>query len=605
MAISLNALRRSAANAFLQSIYTKASRYYFFFSQTNAFDVDAPVEAPTLDYENKTRNNIFAAKEILPSDASYVIPRIDHVSGTVYTPYSTLTGLGSYVYNPSNFSVYLCVKAGAGTSTVEPLHTTLNPATLGDGYGWRYIYTIPLALRDRFLTAEWIPVSNVLTESFFSNGGIDSVSIIDAGEGYDANSTSIVITGASGQGHGAVIEPVVADGKIVSAIIHEPGYGYISPTVTILSPSATRSAILSPNISKGDIRSAQALIQTLTQPGTLESVQVLTGGTGYTINTTMSIVGDGVGATVSFVRNITTGAITSVSVTNRGEGYTWSRLVITDTPLIGGVGFSAHVNLSPVNGFGRDPVADLQATRLMIYQNLSREKIEGIPLENQVRQYGILMNPKTTNSDSYPRNQITKENFITSIPLTSVADFTIGTTIHNEFPTTVTTKSFIVEEQIVGGSFAGLRVRALVPGDQLVSGARYYAAADISFVADYASYALAADRQFVSACFVLKTASPAFFNINIFTVGTVLTNAGNRYVIVGTSSNTILVTSVDGGELVTGNTLIDGSSNVLTPQTITKPLLDKLSGTVLTIEKTDPITYGQMQSVSFRTLIEF
>jgi hypothetical protein len=605
MAISLNALRRSAANAFLQSIYTKASRYYFYFSQTTEFDVGSPIEAPTLDYENKTRNNTFAAKEVLPSDACYVIPRVDHVSGTVYVPYSTLTGLGSYVYNSTNFSIYLCVKAGVGNSTIEPQHTSLNPATLGDGYVWRYIYTIPLALRDRFLTAEWIPVSNVLTESFFSNGGIDSVSIIDAGEGYDANSTSIVVTGSSGQGHGAVIEPVVADGKIVSAIIHEPGYGYISPTVTILSPSATRTAIISPNISKGDIRSSQALIQTLTQPGTIESVEVLTGGTGYTTNTAMAIVGDGTGATVSFVRNITTGAITSVAVTNRGEGYTWARIDVTDTPLVGGVGFTAHINLSPIRGFGRDPVSDLGATRLMIYQNLSREKIEGVALENQVRQYGILMNPKTTNSGSYPRNQVTKENFVTSIPLSLVADFTIGTTIHNEFPTTGTTKSFVVEEQIVGASFAGLRVRALDPGDQIVSGARYYKAADVSFVADYATYALAADRQFVSACYVLETESPAFFDINIFTVGKVLTNAGNRYVIVGTSSNTILVTSIDGGELVTGNTLLDSLSNVLTPQTITKPLLDKLSGTVLTIEKTDPITYGQMQSVSFRTLIEF
>lgn len=605
MAISLTALRRSAAYAFLQSIYTKSSRFYFYFSQTTDFDVGSPAEAPTLDYENETRNNTFAAKEVLPSDACYVVPRIDHVSGTAYTPYNTSSGLGSYVYNNTNFSIYLCVKSGIGNSTIEPSHTSLNPATLGDGYVWRYIYTIPLALRDRFLTAEWIPVSNVLTESFFSNGGIDSISIIDAGVGYDSNSTSIVVTGTNGQGHGAVIEPVVADGKIVSAIIHEPGYGYISPTVTILSPSATRTAILSPNISKGDIRSSQALIQTLTQPGTIESIDVLSGGVGYTTNTTMAIVGDGVGATVSFIRNITTGAITSVSVTNRGEGYTWAQLVTTDTPVIGGVGFTTHINISPIKGFGRDPVSDLNATRIMIFQNLSREKIEGIALENQVRQYGILMNPKTTTGGSYPRNQVTKENFITTIPLSTIAEFSMDTVIHNEFPVTGTTKSFVVEEQIIGGSYGGLRVRAVVPGDQLVSGARYYKTAEVSFVADFANYALAADRQFVSACYVLRTESPTFFDINIFTVGKTLTNTGNRYVIVGTSSNTILVTSIDGGKLTTGNTLLDSLSNVLTPQTIENPLLDKLSGTVLTIEKTEPITYGQMQSVSFRTLIEF
>lgn len=589
----------------LNSIYNKSSRYYFYFAQINDFDVDAPAEGDTLDYENETRNQIFAAKEVLPSDASFIIPRIDYESGTTYVAYNSRTSVGDYVYNPTNYSIYICMKPGAGASTVEPAHTNINPMTLGDGYVWRYVYTIPLAYRDRFLTAEWIPVSNVLSESFFANGGIDSVSIIDAGEGYDPNTTSIVVTGSQNKGHGAVFEPVIADGKVVSVIIHEPGYGYISPTISVISPTATRPAVLSPNTSKGDVRSTQALIQTLTQPGTVESVEILTGGTGYTVNAAMSIVGDGTGATVSFVRNTTTGAITSVSVTARGEDYTWANLVITDTPIVGGTGFTSHINLSPILGFGRNPVKDLNATRIMVYHNLSRESIEGIPLENQIRQYGILLNPKTTDQSSYPRYQITKTNFISKIPLLSAADFPVGTVVYNEFPTTVNSQSFVVEEQIIGGTFAGLRLRTQTAGAQILSGARYYKDALTSFVADYADYALAANRQFVSACYVLRTVSPAFFDINIFTVGKILTNAGNRFVIIGTSSETVLVTSIDGGELVTGDVLADSSSNILTPQTIEPPMLDKKMGDIITIERSPAISYGQMQTVSFRTIIEF
>lgn len=605
MAVLLKALRRAAATALLNSIYTKSSRYYFYFSQVNAFDVDAPVEADKLDFVNETRNNIFAAKEVLPSDASFVIPRIDYASGTSYVAYNTRTGVGDYVYNPANFSIYLCVRSNTTPSTIEPAHTNLSPSTLGDGYGWRYIYTVPLALRDRFLTAEWIPVSNVLNESFFSNGGIDSVSIIDSGEGYDPETTSIVVLGTQNKGHGAVIEPVVQDGKIVSVIVHEPGYGYVSPTITVLSPSATRQAILSPNLSKGDIRSSQALIQTLTVPGTLESVEVVSAGSGYTSNTTMTVQGDGSGATVSFTRNTTTGAITGVIVTNRGEGYTWAKLVVSDTPVVGGSGFEAHVNLSPIAGFGKDPVSDLNATAIMIYHNLSREKSEGISLENQIRQYGIIVNPKTTSSDSYPKNQITKTNFVTTIPLTSASSYPVGTVVYNEFPTTPSSQSFTVDEQIIGTRYAGLRLVANTPGWQITSGSRYYKNANTSFVADYANYALSADRQFVSACYVLRTTSPSFFDINIFTVGKVLTNAGSRYVIVGTSSETILVSSLDGGVLETGDVLTDSLNNTLTPQTIESPILDKKSGSIITIETSDPISYGQSQSVSFRTVIEF
>ena len=605
MPVLLNSLRRAAANALVQSIYNKSSRFYFYFGQTTDFDANAPTEGDTLDYENETRNQIFAAKEILPSDASFVIPRIDYESGETYVPYNTRTDVGSYVYNPANFSIYICMKAGAGVSTIEPSHTSLAPVTLGDGYVWRYVYTIPLSMRDRFLTPDWIPVSNVLSESFFSNGGIDSISIIDAGEGYVQGTTSIVVSGANSKGHGALIEPVVVDGKIVSVIIHEPGYGYIAPTITILSPSATRPAILSPNLSKGDIRSSQALIQTLTTPGTIESVEILDNGTGYTSNVAMTIEGDGTGATVSFVRNTSTGAITSISVTNRGEGYTWANLVVTDTPLVGGSGLSVHINLSPIKGFGRDPISDLNATSIMIYQNLSREKIKNLPLETTIRQYGILVNPKTTSSGSYPRDQVTKTNFITKIPLTSAADFPIGTVVYNEFPTTPSTQSFVVEEQVIGVSSAGLRLRALVSGNTILSGSRYFRDATRSFVADSVDYAMSADRQFVSACYTLQTTSPAFFDINIFTVGKVLTNSGNRYVIIATSSTVIVVSSIDGGELVTGDTLTDQLSNILTPQTIENPLLDKKSGNLITIEKSDPIAYGQMQSVSFRTIVEF
>lgn len=605
MNIQLDNLKILAGQSLLNSIYNKTNRLYFFFGQTTEFDLDAPPVSNSLDYINETRNNIFSIKEILPSDASFVIPRKDYQQNIEYNQYDTELNNGDHVYNPTNYSVYICTKRGEGVSTIQPSHDTAISETYSDGYSWRYIYTIPLALRDRFLTPEWIPVTNSLSENYFSNGGIDSVSIIDSGDGYHPSSTSVVALGSSNKGHGAVLEPVIIDGKIVSVIIHENGYGYIAPKIIVSSPTATRTAVISPNISKGDIRSTQALIQTLSIPGTIETVRIKTGGSGYTEDLILSIQGDGEGATVEYDRNITTGEITNIRVTNKGEGYTWAKLVIEDTPVIGGSGLTAHINISPVYGFGRNAVADLKAESVMIYQTLSREKISGLEMENSIRQYGIIANPKTTTNSTYPKSYITKTNYLASIPLSTIIEYPVGTTLTNELPVTATTKNYVVEEQIIGKKRGALRIRALNGGD-IVTGGRYFKSPTVSFVADQATAATTSDRQFVSACYELKTTSPNLFNINTFTIDKILINAGNRFVIVANSSEKILVSSIDGGKLVTGDTLIDEDSNTLTPEEIIKPTFDKKSGSIITIEKSDdPVTYGQMQSLSFRTIINF
>lgn len=601
--IILNSLRRSLARTFLTSIQSRLSRIYLFFGQINE-PTDSPPALDGVDYINYVRNNIFAIKEVLPSDVSFIIPRVDYIADKIYYPYNSSDNSGDYVFNPANFSIYVCVDGGelGETSTEIPSHDTTIPVTLSDGYTWRYVYTIPLYLRDKFLTPQWLPVTNTITESYFSNGGIDSISILDSGEGYSSSNTSIVVSGANGTGSGAIVSPVIRDGKIVSAIIHESGFGYKSPIVMVLSPTATRQAILSTNLSKIDIRSRQALIQSLAVPGTLESIDIISGGTGYTPSVLLELKGDGTGGTFSFVRNNSTGEITNIEITNAGEGYTWAKIVITDDTLIGGSGAEFHVNISTVNGFGRDAIMDLNATAIMIYQNFSRESLNGLPLENTIHRFGLIDNPRTTKGGVYPKDFITEGNFVTSIQTSQLPEYTIGTEIYNEFPVTSNTKIFVVEEQIAGVKNSGIRLRA-TNGGRIFSDRRYYKNDSVSFVASSASYNLSVDRQMVSACYTLEG---TLFDTNIFSVGKILTSNGSRYVIVANSIDKILVSSLDGGVLNNGSSLMDESSNTLEPTNVIPPLLDKKSGSILTIEEPEKtITYGPQQTVSFRTVVKF
>lgn len=605
MTIMLDSLRRAAAQSFLNDIYTKQSRLYFFFGQITNFDSTSLDESTSLDYINQTKNNIVAIKEILPSDACFVIDRKDFEVGVEYKKWTTSGGEWDYVYNPSNYSIYICVNSEGNLSSNEPTHQTINPVKYADGYTWRYVYTVPLALRDKFLTAEYIPVSNSLTESYFSNGGIDSISILGAGEGYDKNSTSIQITGQGGVGHGALVEPVITDGKIVSVIIHNPGYGYVSPTITVISNGTnTKDALLSPNLTKGDIRSSSSVVQTLAIPGTIESIDILSGGSEYTENLTIVVDGDGTGATVEYERNATTGEVTKITVSNMGSGYTWAKLVVTDIEF-GGSGLDVHINLSPIFGFGRDVVSDLNAVKVTVFQSLSRETNEGLSLENQIRQFGLISGPKNYENSTYPSSYITKNNYVTKIPLSQVTSFTVGTTIYNEYPVTASTKTYIVEEQVVGVTSAAIRVRA-TNGGTITSGSRYYKNDTDSFVADYTTYTLSTSRQFLTSCFILETTSPTFFDINTFTTGKILTCKNKKYAITAVSSEKILVASIEGGTLVLGDILYDEDSNPLEFQSLSNPSFDKRTGSLLTIERVEePLTYSKVQSISFRTTLDF
>lgn len=602
MASITNQLNRELSLSLLSSIRNKQTRLYLYFGQPN--QVVNTLVPGSQEYISNTRNNIIAAKEVLPSNACLVIPRKDYLENIEYKKWNSYGRVFDYVYNTSNFSIYICTQEGSGLSTIIPTHTTATSEVYSDGYAWQYIYTIPLPLRDMFLTSDWIPVSNALGESYFSDGGIISVSILDGGEGYLKDNTSLIVTGQGAKGGGAIVEPIIENGSIVNVIIHNPGYGYISPLIEVVtSGTPTRPAVIKPNMSKGDIRSRTSLIQILAVPGTIESIDVLDGGSGYTENVQVVLDGDGKDGQISFTRNATTGSISDITLVNKGTGYTWAKLIVTDTEF-GGSGLEVEINLSPIMGFGRNPVSDLGASDIMIFQTLSRERTYGLKLDNSIYQYGIISNPKTTDNYDYPSTRVNAGNYITTLPLDQIVNYSIGDIITNEFPVTSNTKNFLLEEKVIGKTRGSIRLRA-TNGGNIVAGVRYYKDATLSFIADYGNYNQVPTNQYITACYFGQATSPATFDINIFTVGKVLKLNNRRFVIVAISTQEILLSSIDGGVLADNSVLVDSDSNSITIDTVTKPVLDKRTGEILTIENvTKPISYSDVQSVSFRTVIK-
>lgn len=157
-----------------------------------------------------------------------------------------------YVRN-SYDQVFICIfNKGGSTSTVEPV---LRPENFSigklvydssDGYIWRYLYTVPSGLKEKFFYTDsegirWIPVTtDTIVSSTAIDGAIENIRIIDGGTGYNSNtpdSAADIIT-VTGDGTGASFFATVTSSSGISTttisdiVSANPGSGYTYATLT-------------------------------------------------------------------------------------------------------------------------------------------------------------------------------------------------------------------------------------------------------------------------------------------------------------------------------------------------------------------------------------
>lgn len=195
---------------------------------------DTPIDNDAEHY--KTWDNIIGFKKILSSDACIVIPRVDWVIGTIYSQYDNtdeaLDQKQFYVLN-RNYEVFKCISNNNDEySIVEPEGTNLEVFSTSDGYKWKYLYTISSSDQARFLTRNWMPVSeNSLVSEAALSGKIDTLKIITKGSGYYQSNTTITV---QGNGSNLSVIPVILDNKLDDYEITNGGnnYSYVNLIVT-------------------------------------------------------------------------------------------------------------------------------------------------------------------------------------------------------------------------------------------------------------------------------------------------------------------------------------------------------------------------------------
>lgn len=490
-----NTIHRVLAESFYNQIVTQQSDFYYYIGKVLPWSSETTPETPqdTQQYEYETRNNIISVKKISSTDVSFVVPRINWTVNTVFDQFddysvsfpsdtgaTTLKDSKFYVLT-NEFNVYKCLFNNNGSqSTIEPTGTDVVPISTADGYIWKYLYTIPLSIRNRFLTDTYMPVQRSVTNRFYSDGQVDNIIIDNAGSGYSGNSNvslrvygtfagstgnsianlvpvfntdgqfvdviikdsgnnyltaNISIVDAGGEGTGyypgstsANIYPILdASGKIDRVLIDDPGFGYSSNTQTTISLIGDgANAVLTPyvnqlgevetvvienrgqgytyldievegsgsnasvraDLSTGDLDTVQSTVELAATSGSIEAFRIINAGENYT-TANITVTGDGVG----FIGNVVLtqfNTINYVEVIDSGSGYTHANVVIT------GNGSNANVSaiISPFRGHGSDPVAELFADTIIVYSTINNEFNQGISVNNDYRQFGILANPK-------------------------------------------------------------------------------------------------------------------------------------------------------------------------------------------------------------------
>jgi len=286
-AIVTNKFRLNNAEQFYESFSEASTSFYLFVGRPQPWTATTPYgggtdSAPPTPLDNVDDEYMYfrdmqAAKRIASADIQYAIPRHNWTSGTIYDYYrgdygaqwsSTASDIVKTVNNGTNLwasttlfyvlsstnNVYKCMSNNGGVaSTVEPSGTSNAEYSTGDGYVWKYMYSLTTTQITDFLTADFMPVATnatVAAAAALINGAVTQYKVMRGGAGY-TNGTNNNQT-LRGDGSAATFNLTVSGGAVtaVTGVAGGTGYTFADCNVDNISLIGTpsTSAIVTPII---------------------------------------------------------------------------------------------------------------------------------------------------------------------------------------------------------------------------------------------------------------------------------------------------------------------------------------------------------------------
>jgi|694.fasta_scaffold00052_17 hypothetical protein len=665
-------MHNTIADSIYSSVVSKSSKYYYFLGKTVPYTLVngvEQVETPltSYKYELATRRDIISLKQITNNDVSYVVPRIDWIQNTIYDHYddsytvdnpaqsgSTSINDAQFYVLTSTYNLYMCLDNNYDSpSTIMPTGYDVLPFTTDDGYKWKFMMNIPLALRSKFLTDLHIPLTNAVNTIFYNNGAIDTVTIDSAGSGYPSNTTaSITITSPEISNGSFVVGQTYIITNLGTATSLQAKWNIAAGTssVTYAVGSVFTAATTGSNLTAAKIKGTGAILKPYisTVDGSIASVKITNGGTGYPSGTTLTVLGVGTGKftgnnTALLTPAIVNGVITHVIITDPGKNYNNNA---TNLTIQSDTGIDAHISAIVESGQIVDVIIDnpgygyKDAKITAIGTGGSGAKLTAIVTGGQLDTIQANVELLAVDGSIDYIKVIDGGYGYASINVTITGDGTGATATANITNGIVTSINIVTRG--FGYTYAEVNltptggINSTPPTARAIISPKYghgnnalseLFASTLMFYSTIAQdnstgFTMNNDyRQFGIIKNPTQNDSTQLFydkhGIACYSVNATISNGtvvedmiltdvdGNRYIIIAKSSTSLLLQPRDNSTLLIGSTLVNGNISVYISLINYEPNVDKYSGDLLYIDNRSAFYQTIDQSVTLQTILKF
>ena len=399
-AIITEKFRTHNAKQFIEDFSESGQSNYIFIGRSHAWtdDTSPPAPANSQSEEIGAYEDMIALKKVSSTDISHGLVRYDWTSGTKYDEYrdnysasntTNVTGVSNFFDGrgyviTDEFKVYKCLRTGTSggstvASTVKPTSVdTANPQVTGDGYMWKFMYSVVASDVIKFVTNDFIPVKSIGAKSAVAgsgtNGGFGSTASDDGSAQWD-------------------VENAAVDGAIYHYVVTAAGSGYS-------------------NGSSGS----------------------------FTVDVAVEGDGSGAVATLTFASG-SLSSVAFKDTSSYGSGYKRASFPTLNSAISGisaGSGATIHAVISPINGHGADPIEELGGNYSIVNSRLEFGEGSGdFPTDNDFRRIGLIKNPvQSSDGTISSASSMTATNQLTVADASSISVDDLLTDAASESATT-------------------------------------------------------------------------------------------------------------------------------------------------------------------------
>lgn len=585
--IFTNRFKINTINALIES----QPAYFIFIGRHTPFD-DESIPPTVVDNIQTTFVDVYDqmlySKAVEVDSVSFMIPRRDWTSNTVYNQYSHQssglfdTSFYVNVDSGSGHDVFKCLSnAGGANSTSSPDLAQTSASDdiyeTSDGYQWKYMYTVTNAQFTKFATQDYIPIvvnANVVANAV--SGSIDFIPVSYRGSNYDSftNGAFQAVTVAGNTQVFEIQSSASANSNFYNGcaikIASGTGAGQQRTVQNYIVGGSTRQVVID-------------------APFTVSPTTSST----YEISPNVLVVGDGTGFVGRALVNSTSNSIYKIDITQRGNSYTHGTLTFVGNT--GGITNTAIANpiISPRGGHGSNAAEELGAhyMGLSVTFNTADATASGKVFDvNDFRVVGVISNPLLANVEMTYTG--------------SVGTFTVGeqvsqgnTLASGQITFANTTTIRVTDASTVASFLSGNSTYGII------TGANTGTTAQVVSVRNNGSANLSANVSYTNQTTVLNVSAVT----GTFLSDEIVTGTGNtatsNAVLYKANSSVIHITNVRG---TFGGTLTGANSGATATITTTRPGDFVVgSGDVVYIENITAINKNAGQTEKIKAVIEF